>query len=113
MQPADIDPSDLLGQLETLERDRCKYVGPSGPLSLFHKRGKVTYTYKNGSIGLSIYILTLSISKAFFILMAKSMEKLKCFRHENSKKDQVGYILLMFKVNQVKKLQVENPRSER
>ena len=31
MQPADIDPSDLLGQLETLERDRCKYVGPSGP----------------------------------------------------------------------------------
>ena len=54
MQPADIDPGDLLGQLETLERDRCKYVGPSGPLSLFHKRGKVTYTYKNGYVGLSI-----------------------------------------------------------
>ena len=113
MQPADIDPGDLLGQLETLERDRCKYVGPSGPLTLPHKRGKVTYTYKNGYMGLSIYILTLSISKAFFILMAKSMEKLKCFRLENSKKDQVGYILLMFKVNQVKKSQGETPRSER
>ena len=45
--------------------------------------------------------------------MAKSMEKLKCFRLENSKKDQVGDILLMFKVNQVKKSQGENPRSER
>ena len=59
MQPADIDPGDLLGQLETLERDRCKYVGPSGPLSLFHKRGKVTYTIHTR---MDIYFPSLSSS---------------------------------------------------
>ena len=45
--------------------------------------------------------------------MTKSMRKLECFRFENSKKDQVEDILLLFKVNQVKKSQGENPRSER
>ena len=41
------------------------------------------------------------------------MKKLECFRLENSKKDQEEDILLMFKVNQVKKSQGKKPRSER
>ena len=45
--------------------------------------------------------------------MTKSMRKLECFRLENSKKDQVEDILLLFKANQVNKLEGENPRSER
>ena len=41
------------------------------------------------------------------------MEKHHHFRFENSKKDQVEDILLLFKVNRVKNSQSEKPRSER